>query len=58
MIAPDYQQVLARRGIPSGRVVVDAAIAHIHTLDNGVPYRSATLDHPPTHLIVKWRLHR
>jgi hypothetical protein len=34
VIAADYQQLLARRGIPSGQIVVLAAIADIHALDN------------------------
>jgi hypothetical protein len=36
MIAPDYQRVLARRAVPSWRIVVDAAVAHVHAFENGV----------------------
>jgi len=48
-IAPDHQQVLARRTIPAGRIIVQAAVAHIHAIDNGIPYRCAALDHSPAH---------
>jgi len=28
---------------------MDAAIAHVDAIDNGIPYRSAALDDPPAH---------
>jgi hypothetical protein len=49
MIAPDDQQVLARRAVPAGRIVVDAAVAHVHAIDDGIAYRRATLDNSPAH---------
>jgi len=36
VIAPDHQQVLARRGIPSGRIVMRAAVADIHPFDDAI----------------------
>ncbi len=36
MIASDYQQLLARRGVPARRIIVRAAVAGIHAIDNGV----------------------
>jgi hypothetical protein len=49
MIAPDHQQVLARCAVPARRIVVDAAVAHIHAGDNAVAQRPAALDDPPAH---------
>ncbi len=49
MIAADYQQILTRGTIPSRRIVVNAAIPHIHSGDNAVAKRPAALDHPPAH---------
>jgi hypothetical protein len=34
------------RGVPSGRIVVDAAVAHVQAIDDGVAYRR---NDPPTH---------
>jgi hypothetical protein len=45
VIAPDDQEVLARRGIPPRRTVVRTAVAHIHALDDAV----TALDHPSAH---------
>ncbi len=36
MIASDHPQVLAGRAIPAGRIVVHAAVAHVHAIENGV----------------------
>src|SRR5262249_33944758 len=49
MVATDDQQILARRGVPARRVVVHAAVAHVHAIDNGVPQRSTALDDSPAH---------
>jgi hypothetical protein len=47
MIAPDHQQVLAGRAVPSRRVVGNAAVAHVHPVNDRVPDRRAALDDPP-----------
>ena len=49
MIAADNQQLLAGRGVPPWRIVVHAAIAHVHAIDDGIAKRPAALDDPPTH---------
>src|SRR6266404_3883331 len=49
VIAADDQQVLAGRGVPARRIIVDAAVAHVHAIDDGIPKRSAALDDPPAH---------
>ena len=49
MIAPNDKELLARCGIPAGRIVVDAAVVHVEALDDAITYRSAALDDPPTH---------
>ena len=49
VVAPDYQQLLARRAVPARRVVVEAAVAHVRALDNRVTKRRAALDDPPAH---------
>src|SRR5215813_5310075 len=49
VIAADDQQVLARRAVPPRRIVVHAAIAHVHAIDDGIAKRPAALDDPPTH---------
>ncbi len=49
MVPPDDQQVLAWRGVPAGRIVVRAALAHIHAFDDAVAERTAALDHSPAH---------
>ena len=49
VIAPDDKQLLARRGIPARRIVVDAAVTHVHAVDNGITKRSAALNYPATH---------
>jgi hypothetical protein len=51
LVAADDQQFLAGRGVPARRVVVHAAIARIHAIDNGVPQRSTALDDPPAHVL-------
>jgi hypothetical protein len=43
------QQLLARRAIPPGWIIVDAGIAHVHAIDDGISKRPAALDDPPTH---------
>jgi hypothetical protein len=35
MIASDDQQVLARRGIPTRRIIVNSAVAHVHAINDG-----------------------
>ena len=52
VISSDHQQVLARRGIPSGWIVVNAAIAHVYAINDGIPKRTAALDDPPAHARV------
>src|SRR5215471_924661 len=49
MIPPDDQQLLARGGIPAWRIVVQAAVAHIKAIYDGIPKRSAALDDSPAH---------
>jgi hypothetical protein len=49
VIAPDDEEVLARRGVPSGRMVMRAGLAHIHALNNPVAQWPATLDDSPAH---------
>jgi hypothetical protein len=49
MIAPDDEELLAWRGIPPGRIIVDAAIAHVDAFDDAITYRTAALDNPPAH---------
>jgi hypothetical protein len=49
MIAADDQQLLAGRGIPSWRIIVYAAVAHVHAIDDSISKRTAALDDPPTH---------
>jgi hypothetical protein len=48
-IAPNDKKLLARRGVPAGWIVVDAAVVHVEALDDAIAYRSAALDDPPTH---------
>jgi hypothetical protein len=49
MIVPDYQQVLAGCGIPPGRIIVNAAIAHVQTVNDSQAKWRTTLDHPAAH---------
>jgi hypothetical protein len=49
VIAPDDQQLLAWRGVPAGRIIVDAAVPHVHAIDDGITNWPATLDDPSTH---------
>jgi hypothetical protein len=49
VIAPDNEQFLFRRGVPPGRIIVHATVAHVHAIDDGIPKRSAALDDPPAH---------
>jgi hypothetical protein len=49
MLAADHQQVLARRAVPPGRIVVDAAIADVHPVYDRIAYRRAALDDPSAH---------
>src|SRR5262249_11157580 len=48
-IAANDQQILARRAVPPRRIVVHAAVARIHAIDDGIAQRAAALDDPPTH---------
>ena len=43
MIAPNHQQVLAGRGVPSRRIIVNAAIARVQPVEDGEAYRRAAL---------------
>ena len=49
MIAPDHQQVLAGGAVPTWRIVVRAAVAHVHAFKNGISQRSAALNHSAAH---------
>src|SRR5689334_22678660 len=49
MIAPDDQQVLARRSVPTRRIVVNSAVAHVHAINDGKIQRSTALDHSTAH---------
>jgi hypothetical protein len=49
VVAQDYQQLLVRRAVPTRRVVVAAALAHVQAIDEGKVYWSATLDNSPAH---------
>src|SRR6266404_9906965 len=49
MIAADDEQFLAGRGVPPGRIIVHATVAHVHAIDDGIPKRSAALNDPPAH---------
>jgi hypothetical protein len=49
MIAPDDEQFLARRGVPAGRIIMDAAVAHVYAIDEGITKRPAALDNTPAH---------
>jgi hypothetical protein len=49
VIAPDYKQVLARGSIPPRRIVVDAAVAYIEAIHDGVAQRTAALDYSAAH---------
>jgi hypothetical protein len=49
MKTPNDQELLARCGIPAGRIIVDAIVAQFEALDDAIAYRSAALDDPPTH---------
>jgi hypothetical protein len=35
MIAPDNQDILAGRGIPTTPIVVNSAVAHVHAINDG-----------------------
>jgi hypothetical protein len=50
VIGPDYQQVLARCAVPARRVVVDAGVANVQAINDGITYRRTALDDPPAHL--------
>ena len=59
MIAPDHQQILARRAVPTRRIVVQA-LAHAHAINDGIAKRPAALDDPPTHevdIVISARAH-
>jgi hypothetical protein len=47
VIAAGDEQLLARRRVPPRRVVVHAAVARVHAVDDGVSKRSAALDDSP-----------
>jgi uncharacterized membrane protein len=49
MIAPDNQQFLAWRSVPPRWAVVNAAVADVHALDDGVPRSATTLDDTSAH---------
>jgi hypothetical protein len=48
-IRRDGMQLLARRCIPSRRIVVHAAVAHAHAIDEGITQRSAALNNSAAH---------
>ena len=48
-IAADHQQVLARRPVPPRRIIVDAAVAHVHAFNDRIAKRRAALDDSPAH---------
>jgi hypothetical protein len=48
MIPADDQQFLAWRRIPA-RIIMNAAIAHVYAIHNGISKRPAALDDSPTH---------
>src|SRR6266516_8018438 len=54
-----HPSFLAGRGVPARRIVVYAAVAHVHAINNGVPQRSTALDDSPAHpsniVIGHWR---
>jgi hypothetical protein len=58
MITPDHEQILARRGVPPRRIIVYAAVAHVHALDNGITYGPTALDDSPAHDRYVVRLRR
>jgi hypothetical protein len=43
VIAANDEQLLTRRAIPPRRIIVHAAVAHVHAIDDGIPKRSAAL---------------
>jgi hypothetical protein len=49
VITANDEQFLAWRCIPPGRIIVHAAVAHVHAIDDGITQRSPALDDPPTH---------
>ena len=49
MIAADDQQLLAGGRVPPRRIIVQAGVAHVHAIDDGIAKRSAALYDPPTH---------
>ena len=49
MITPNHQQVLAWRGVPPRRIIVHAAVTHVHAVDNGITYGPTALDDSPAH---------
>jgi hypothetical protein len=49
VIAPDYKQVLAQGSIPPSRIVVDAAVAYIEAIHDGVAQRTAVLNYSAAH---------
>src|SRR5262249_31767123 len=49
VIAPDYQQVLARRAVPSGRIIVHAGVTHGQGMGDGITEVSRGFDNSPAH---------
>ena len=49
VVSPDHQQLLAGRRIPSRRIIVHAAVAHVQAIDDGIAQRSAALNHSSAH---------
>ena len=41
--------VLARGGIPAGRIIVHAAVTHVHAVDDGITCWLAALDNSAAH---------
>src|SRR5262249_57608670 len=50
VIAADDQQLLAGRSVPARRIVVHAAVAHVHAINHGIAKWPAALDDPATHV--------
>src|SRR6185503_15954843 len=51
MVAPDNQQLLAGRAVPTRRMVVESAAVHVQALDDREARKRTALYNPPTHTI-------
>jgi hypothetical protein len=50
MVLPDDQKFLRGRAIPTPRIVREAAVAYVETIDDRVFYRPSSLDHTSAHV--------